>query len=72
MYGSADTEIYPFQDYPLVHGALALTLSLFSFAVYHHFNVRLYGDLDALLISRSEGITDAIDMFWKKSGERHL
>ncbi len=45
---------------------LALTLSLFSAAVYHHFSARLYSDLDELLISRAEGITDAIDMFWAR------
>lgn len=45
---------------------LAVTLSLFSVAVYDRFSRRLYGDIDDLLGSRCEGIVDAIDMFWER------
>ncbi|MCG8430005.1 MAG: HAMP domain-containing histidine kinase [Candidatus Omnitrophica bacterium] len=45
---------------------LTATLSLFSMAVYHRFSVGLYGDLDELLLSRADGIDDAIDLFWER------
>lgn len=45
---------------------LTVTLTLFSIAVYHRFSSGLYSDLDDVLLSRAEGIDDAIDMFWQR------
>lgn len=43
---------------------LALTLSIFSFAIYGSFNKLLYDNLDDLLSSRAEGVGDSITTYW--------
>jgi two-component system OmpR family sensor kinase len=47
---------------------LTLTLSVFSFALYHYLNRRLSGDIDDLLLTRAEGIIDSIDTYWATQG----
>ena len=44
---------------------LAITLSLFSALLYHSFSLRLHADIDDLLESRAEGISDSIDTYWE-------
>ena len=44
---------------------LALTLSAFSTALYHHVKRSLYENMDSLLRSRAEGITHAINTYWE-------
>lgn len=47
---------------------LTLTLSVFSFALYHYLDRRLIGDIDDLLLTRAEGIIDSIDTYWEAPG----
>jgi heavy metal sensor kinase len=47
---------------------LTLTLSIFSFALYHYLDRRLIGDIDDLLLTRAEGIIDSIDTYWEAQG----
>lgn len=47
---------------------LTLTLSVFSFALYHYLDRRLLGDVDELLLTRAEGIIDSIDTYWETQG----
>jgi heavy metal sensor kinase len=47
---------------------LTLTLSVFSFALYHYLNRRLSGGIDELLLTRAEGIIDSIDTYWETQG----
>jgi len=47
---------------------LTLTLSVFSFALYHYLDRRLIGDIDDLLLTRAEGIIDSIDTYWEAQG----
>ncbi len=44
---------------------LALTLAVFSIALYRNFSQTLYGDKDDLLQSRVGGIVDSIDTYWE-------
>jgi signal transduction histidine kinase len=43
---------------------LALTLVCFSSAIYGSFNKLLYGNLDDLLSSRGEGVSDSVSAYW--------
>jgi heavy metal sensor kinase len=43
---------------------LALTLSAFSTALYHHVKRSLYENMDSLLRSKAEGIVHAINTYW--------
>jgi len=43
---------------------LALTLSVFSAALYHYVSVSLYENMDTLLRSKAEGIVHAINTYW--------
>jgi heavy metal sensor kinase len=45
--------------------ALTIIISLFSISLYSNFKSNLYGDLDDLLQSKAEGITDSIDTYWE-------
>ncbi|MBI5057437.1 MAG: heavy metal sensor histidine kinase [Nitrospirae bacterium] len=44
---------------------LALTLSVFSIALYRNVSQTLFGDKDDLLQSRAGGIVDSIDTYWE-------
>ena len=45
--------------------ALTIIISLFSISLYSNFKNNLYGDLDDLLQSKTEGIADSIDTYWE-------
>ena len=44
---------------------LSATLLLFGVAIYHNLSLRLRGDIDELLQSRAEGITNSVDTYWE-------
>jgi len=44
---------------------LTIIISLFSIFLYSNFKSNLYGDLDDLLQSKTEGIADSIDTYWE-------
>jgi two-component system OmpR family sensor kinase len=52
-------------------GLLTLTLLVFSTLVYGAFKKALYDDLDDLLGSRAEGITNAITTYWEIEKMKH-
>lgn len=44
---------------------LFFILSAFSFLLYKSFKTTIYDDLDNLLVSKAEGITNSIDAYWE-------
>jgi len=46
---------------------LAITLTTFSFVLYHNVNRGLYGNMDTLLKSKAGGISQAINTYWETS-----
>jgi two-component system OmpR family sensor kinase len=44
---------------------LALTLCVFSVALYHYFRQSVTANIDDLISSRAEGIANAIDTYWE-------
>ncbi len=44
---------------------LAITLSMFSIFLYRNFSRSLYQETDSRLISKAEGVSDAIDTYWE-------
>ena len=46
---------------------LALTLTSFSFVLYHNVENGLRGNMDTLLKSKAGGIAQAIDTYWQAS-----
>ncbi len=48
---------------------LSVALGIFSCSVYGYLRVRLYKDLDALLLSRAEGVVNSIETYWGSEKE---
>ena len=46
---------------------LAITLTTFSFILYHNVNSGLYSNMDTLLKSKAGGISQAINTYWETS-----
>ena len=49
--------------------ALGVTLVAFGFFVYINFSMQLYRSMDAVLKSKTEGLIENIDVFWRLSGK---
>ena len=49
--------------------ALGVTLVAFGFFVYISFSMQLYRSMDAVLKSKTEGLIENIDVFWRLSGK---
>ncbi len=51
---------------------LSIALGIFTCSVYGYLRVRLYKDLDTLLLSRAEGVVNSIDTYWDAEKEEAL
>lgn len=51
---------------------LALTLSLFGLLLFHNLKVRLYHEIDDMLLLKAEGISDSIDAYWEAQRQEAL
>jgi len=51
---------------------LSVALGIFTCSVYGYLRVRLYKDLDALLLSRAEGVVNSIETYWGSEKEEAL
>jgi heavy metal sensor kinase len=49
--------------------ALGVTLVAFGFFVYINFSMQLYRSMDAVLKSKTEGLIESIDVFWRLGGK---
>lgn len=49
--------------------ALGVTLVSFGFFVYLSFSMQLYRGMDAVLKSKTEGLIESIDLFWRLGGK---